>query len=102
MGLFMPTLFKMVQERVAASRVNHDKVGEVVQKAMEARVVNHAKVLQVEKDRLKVIDDAELKARAELEAEKKAREAIQTMNQEAKQAMEEWEQMAPPENAFQE
>merc|ERR1712110_930826 len=54
------------------------------------------------KERLKVIDDAVLKARAELEAEKKAQEELERLNQEAKQAMEEWEQTQPPENVVQE
>merc|ERR1712125_251064 len=91
----------MVQERVAASRVNHEKVGEVVQKAMEARTLNHAKVLQVEKDRLKVIDDAALQARAEVELERKTQQELEARNLQAKQAMEEWELTTPPENAFQ-
>jgi len=99
--VFMPTLLKMVQERVAASRVNHEQVGEVLQKAMDARVANHAKVLQVEKDRLKVIDDAALQARAEVELERKTQQELEARNLQAKQAMEEWELTTPPENAFQ-
>merc|ERR1719482_1746607 len=92
----------MVQERVAASRVNHEQVGEVLQKAMDARMVNHAKVLQVEKDRLKVIDDAALQARAEVELERKTQQELEARNLLAKQAMEEWELTTPPENAIQE
>merc|ERR1712125_228209 len=91
----------MVQERVAASRVNHEQVGEVLQKPMEARVANHAKVLQVEKDRLKVIDDAALQARAEVELERKTQQELEVLNLQAKKAMEEWELTTPPENAFQ-
>merc|ERR1711879_1068848 len=53
-NVFMPMLFKMAQQHVAAGRVNHEKVGQVLEKTVDTRVANHAKVLQVEKERLKV------------------------------------------------
>jgi hypothetical protein len=96
--VFMPTLFKMVQQSVAASHVHHEHIGGVMQKAVDARIANHAKVLQVEKDRLKVIDDAALEARREVEHERKLQRELEAFNSLAKQAMEEWEMTKPPEN----
>jgi hypothetical protein len=99
--MFMPSLFKMVQERVAAASVNHQRVGEVMQKAVDAKIANHAKVIQVEKDRIKAIDTAVLEARAELEAENKQQEELAAMQLKAKESMAQWEATEPDPNQVQ-
>lgn len=95
-SVFMPSLFKMVQERMASSHAKHSVVGKVIQSAVQEKLDKHEKVLGVERARLRAIDDAELEARAELDEERKRQKAEEERILKEKDAAAEWDALEPP------
>eukprot|EP00927_Polykrikos_kofoidii_P015994 TRINITY_DN17174_c0_g3_i2.p1 TRINITY_DN17174_c0_g3~~TRINITY_DN17174_c0_g3_i2.p1 ORF type:complete len:466 (+),score=123.12 TRINITY_DN17174_c0_g3_i2:119-1516(+) len=73
------------------------RVSDVMNSAVTKKVSAHANKLEMERERIRVIDTAEKKARAEKMEEKRIQEEEKKRIEEEQARMEEWENTQPPE-----
>eukprot|EP00929_Paragymnodinium_shiwhaense_P123958 TRINITY_DN985_c0_g1_i1.p1 TRINITY_DN985_c0_g1~~TRINITY_DN985_c0_g1_i1.p1 ORF type:complete len:478 (-),score=151.37 TRINITY_DN985_c0_g1_i1:161-1594(-) len=95
--VFMQELLQNVAEQATAGQSTHETVNQVARSALLSRRAAHENKLQIERQRLRAIEEAEREAREEKRQVKLEREAEAARLQEERQRMEELEQYQPPE-----
>jgi len=92
---FMPNLFKMVTKQMQQTVQERKVADAVVSGAVAQKLEDHSKVLDIERRRLAMIDEAERQARAEKAENEARRQAEAEKVKEMKSAMMEWEAFVP-------
>eukprot|EP00933_Yihiella_yeosuensis_P072478 TRINITY_DN80871_c0_g1_i1.p1 TRINITY_DN80871_c0_g1~~TRINITY_DN80871_c0_g1_i1.p1 ORF type:complete len:476 (-),score=165.85 TRINITY_DN80871_c0_g1_i1:382-1809(-) len=92
---FMPSLLKMVTSQMEKNVKERQLVDEMMQSAMSQRLEQHSKVLDIERRRLAMIDEAERQARVEKAEEAEKRRLDAERVEQEKAVIMEWEAFVP-------
>eukprot|EP00929_Paragymnodinium_shiwhaense_P123960 TRINITY_DN985_c0_g3_i1.p1 TRINITY_DN985_c0_g3~~TRINITY_DN985_c0_g3_i1.p1 ORF type:complete len:478 (-),score=175.73 TRINITY_DN985_c0_g3_i1:135-1568(-) len=96
-NVIMQELIQSVCQQATSGSDSHQMVSQMAKARLTARRAAHQGKLDMEKERLRVVDEAERQAREEKRQEKLAREAEEKRLEEERKCMDDYEQYQPPE-----